>query len=137
MSSVFEGLDELRAELRALPDELSEEGGDIVVAATNDAADAVFNGYPEGPTGHLRGGVRFKVSRSKGGASGEVKSTAQHAWMFENGTQARHTDLGANRGSMPARHVFIPAVMRVRRRMYEELKALVMRKGLEVTDDAG
>jgi hypothetical protein len=30
-----------------------------------------------------------------------VINRAKHAAIFENGTQARHTAIGANRGSMP------------------------------------
>jgi hypothetical protein len=65
-----------------------------------------------------------------------VKNTAKHAWIFENGTQARHNDLGANRGSMPPGHVFIPAVIKRRRIMYQQLRALLERHGLKVSGDA-
>lgn len=136
----WEGMAELRAALRRLPDDLAGEAGHIVEAAANAAAAEVRQGYQARLKGHGRqpgrlvGGVsvsRFEAGRAA--AAAVLKSDAPHAWMFEHGTQARHTDLGANRGAMPPAHVFVPAAMRVRARMYEELAALVRRAGLEVT----
>jgi len=60
----------------------------------------------------------------------KVQNTAKHAWLFENGTQARHTDLGANRGSMPPGHVFIPIIIRRRRVMFEVLRRVLTEHGL-------
>lgn len=133
---VFEGMDELRQQLRNLPTDLGGEAAHIIEASANAAAATIKAGYPA-RTGNLRDHVYVTHERTQFGAIGIVKNTAKHAWIFENGTQARHTDLGANRGSMPAGHVFVPAVIRERKRMYEDLKDLVVRHGLEVTDDAG
>jgi hypothetical protein len=57
--------------------------------------------------------------------------------MFENGTQARHTALGASRGAMPPGHVFIPVAAAERRAMYKDLAQVVADEGLEVSGDAG
>ena len=135
----FDGLDELKQALMDLPASLSQEGGDIVVVATNDTADAIVAAYPEGPTGHLKGGVRFTVERSPFGALGTIKNTAQHAWIFEEGTQARHyvTKNGVQHltGSMPPSHVFVRTIMAGRKTMYEQLSDLLKAQGLEVSDD--
>lgn len=131
----FEGLDEFREALRALPEELATEAGDVIVETTNNAADQIMAAYPD-RTGHLRGGVRFSIERSQFGVVGIVKNTAKLAWIFELGSQARHTELGANRGSMPPGHVFVPIVMKLRRQMFEGLKAVLEKAGLEVSGDA-
>jgi hypothetical protein len=131
----FEGLDDLRAALRALPADLAQEAGDVIVETVNNAADEIVAAYPD-RTGHLRGGVKFSVERSDFGVIGTVKNTANLAWIFELGSQARHTELGANRGSMPPGHVFVPIVMKRRRQMFEELKTVLEKQGLEVSGDA-
>ena len=67
----------------------------------------------------------------------EVKNVAPHANIFENGTQARHTRIGANRGSMPPGHVFVPRIVRARHRLTQELKDMVARTtGAQVSGDA-
>ncbi len=130
-------LDELRALLRALPADLAQRGGDIVAGKTDEAATAIYDAYPD-RTGHLRGGVKYTITRSQYGAVGTLKNTSKLAWIFENGTQARHTAIGADRGSMPAGKVFVPIVIVKRREMYEELKAMLQDHplGLEVSGDA-
>ena len=106
-------------------------------AAAEGAASDIRAAYPV-RTGNLRDHV--VVSQGVGGQYGTaviVKNTAKHAWLFENGSQARHTDIGANRGSMPPGHVFVPAVRRARRGMYIDLGEMLEREGLHVsgTDD--
>lgn len=132
----WSGLEELRAELRRLPAELTGEASHIVEGAANAAAADIKAAYPV-RTGNLRDGLtvtHFDQGRFSAGAI--VKNKAKHAYIFEIGTQTRHTAIGANRGSMPPGRVFIPRVIRARRRMYELLKALLVRKGLLVSGDA-
>lgn len=135
---VFNGLAELKAALRALPEELTGEASNIVDGTVNGAAVEIRSGYAKhSRSGRLQGGVIVtRVDRGKFTAGAIVKNTAKHAAIFENGTQARHTDLGANRGSMPPGHVFVPVVIRRRRSMYQSLKDLLVRKGLQVSGDA-
>jgi hypothetical protein len=132
---VWNGLAELREALRNLPEELTGEAGHIIEGAANAAAADVKAAYPV-RTGNLRDHV-FVSHQDKGrfSAGAVVKNTAKHAWLFENGTQARHNDLGANRGSMPPGHVFIPAMIKRRRIMYQQLRALLERHGLKVTGE--
>jgi hypothetical protein len=66
-----------------------------------------------------------------------VVNRSPHAWMFENGTQARHTAIGANRGAMPPGHVFIRIAIIKRKQMYAQLRGLLERHGLKVTGHAG
>lgn len=133
----FDGLAELREELRNLPADLTGEAGHIVEAAANGAAATIKREYPV-RTGNLRDHLTVTITSGSGQYSvrGVVQNTAKHAWLFENGSQARHTDIGANRGSMPPGHVFIPNIIRERRRMYDDLKDLLTRHGLVVSGDA-
>lgn len=130
------GLAELRAALRELPAHLAGDGSLIIEDVSASAANAIRDGYPE-RTGNLKAGVRTEVKNAgRFGAGIVVKNTAKHAHLFETGTQARHTQLGANRGAMPAGKVFIPIIVRKRREMYERLKAMMVAHGLKVSGDA-
>ena len=133
----IEGLDELRAALRQLPEALSQEAGGIVLTAATGAAAAMDAQYAQHEwTGNLRHGL--SVTRDDAyiryGARAVVKNRAPHAWWAENGTQIRRTSKGVNRGAMPPIHVFVPTAIKWRRAMVEQLKALVRRAGLVVSD---
>lgn len=131
----FRGLEEFKQQLRALPDQLASEASHIVIGAAESAAADVRRGY----SAHVHSGnleQHVKVEHRQTGTAGVVavvKSTARHAHLFEFGTQARHNAFGANRGSMPAGHVFVPAIVRARRAMYQQLVALLERAGLRVS----
>lgn len=127
----MEGLKELRQALRDLPEHLRDEARDIVLNRAETARAAVDAAYPE-RTGRLKRGLTLKTEYSAFGVSVLLRNRAPHAHLFEYGTQARHTSIGANRGSMPARPTFIPIVSRQRRAMYEELIELLRREGLTV-----
>lgn len=131
---VIEGLDELRQALRSLPARLREEAGRIVVKRAESAKQQAVATYEaHARTGNLARGVTITHDYSQYGQVAIVRSRAKHAWMFENGTQARHTGLGANRGAMPPAHAFIPAMVRERRAMNDELIEIVRREGLQVS----
>lgn len=133
----WSGLDELRAALRDLPNDLTAEASGIVQSSANEAAEDIREGYRgHRRSGNLEGGVVVtRVDAGKHSAGAIVKNKAKHAALFENGTQARHTAIGANRGSMPPAHVFVPRVIRHRRAMYDRLKGLLERHGLKVGGD--
>jgi hypothetical protein len=130
----WEGLDELRAALRQLPEALTDEGATIVYDTGDQAAAAMVAAYPR-VSGKLKQGVRVRQSQySRFGVQATVVNTAKHAWMFEHGTEARHTALGANRGRMPVGQVFVPIMERYRRDMYnQKFRALLERHGLTAT----
>jgi hypothetical protein len=126
----WDGLAELRAALRAMPASLRSDAGPIVTEAANGARADMK--YPR-RTGKLAD--KLEVTQENGGPFGVtlvVRNRSALAYIFENGTQARHTRLGANRGSMPPGHVFIPAVIRRRRAMYQQLAEMLARHGLIV-----
>jgi hypothetical protein len=143
----WEGLDEFKQALRDLPEDLTAEGGRYVEAAANDAAHEAKSGYPKGPTGNLISRVIVThFERGKFSAGAIVKNTAPHAYLFEHGNQGKvryytgtdkrgRTYVNASRGPMPPGNVFIPAMMRARKRMYDRLIAMLERSGLKVTGD--
>jgi hypothetical protein len=131
---VFDGLAELRRELRALPQALRGEAENEVEAAANQAALEVRSGYKQGKTGKLVEGVVVEEvsSGARLFAGRVVLSKDPLAMIYENGTQVRHTELGYNRGRMPPAHVFIPAMIRHRKDMYDRLRDMMRRHGLKV-----
>ena len=87
---VWSGLEEFKADLRNLPAALTEDAGVIVITAAEEAANAVVAAYPE-RTGNLRRGVGLKnVDMGRFGAGAVVYNKAKHAWLYDNGTEARH-----------------------------------------------
>lgn len=130
----WEGLDEYRAALRALPADLAAEGASYVKTAADLAVAEIDRGY-EGHvvSGDLIGHVIATGERGDTyGARYVVKSTSKHAWLFEHGSQARRYN-GADRGTMPARPVVVPAIMRARRGLNMALANLLARQGFTVT----
>lgn len=140
---VWEGLDELRAQLRAMPAELAAEGGGIVDGAADVAHAEILAAYERH---RYSGDLAAHVTRGRGtavgrfGASTIIKSNAAHAWLFENGSQARHyiTKNGVRHltGRMPPANIFVPITQRRRRGMYDALAAMLERHGLRVTGKA-
>jgi hypothetical protein len=130
----WEGMDEFRAALRQLPEELTAEAATIVYDTGDRAAAAIVAAYPR-VSGKLKEGVRVRQNPySRFGVQSIVENTAKLARIFERGSEARHTALGANRGRMPVGKVFVPIMERERRTMYyDKLTALLERHGLTAT----
>jgi hypothetical protein len=133
----LKGVDELRAQLRRLPQHLTDEASDIITSTAHELRTEVQNAYPRGPTGNLLRMVSVIKTTSALMASALVRNRAPHAAIFEYGTQTRQTALGYNRGRMPPGRVFVPRAISARRRMWDRLKAMLVREGLTVTGDAG
>lgn len=131
----WQGLHELYEGLRQLPEDLTGEASHIIEAAKNGAEAEIKAGYPS-RTGDLRDHLSSTLERSGFAVIGRIVNSSKLAWIFEHGTEARHNALGANRGTMPAGHVFIPIVQRKRRQMYEQLKDVLRRAGLAVSGNA-
>ena len=132
----LEGLDELRAALRQLPEALATEASDIVSAHANAAERDIVGGYPQGSTGNLRNRVTIEHDRTKVSVSARVRSRSPHAHLFEDGTARRQTTKGYNRGRMPVApqdQSMIPKAIRWRARMYARLAAMLEREGFEVS----
>lgn len=136
---VWNGLEEHIDALRRLPAELAAEAGRLVEDAATAAAVAIRFGYGQHRySGNLQDHVIVSTAQAGiYGAGAVVKSTAKHAWLFEHGTEERHTDLGQPRGRMPPGNVFIPAIVRERELLKRQLAALLERHGLTVTVTTG
>jgi hypothetical protein len=129
------GLEELRAALRSLPDDLADEAGAIVQAHAEEAARQMDAKYAEHEwTGKLRNSLSVSGEGQRYGARWVVKNSDRKAWWAENGTQIRKTSKGVNRGAMPPIHAFVPIAIRQRRAMVEGLKSVVRRAGFVVSD---
>jgi hypothetical protein len=139
MSNRFEwsGLEDFKAWLRKLPDNLTGEASFIVNGAANEAARRIVDRYASGPTGDLKEKVTVKPMRNapggKFGIGVVVISSSNIANIYENGTQVRHNAFGANRGRMPAKHVVVQEVTSHRRQMYQKLFDLLERNGMRVS----
>lgn len=132
---VLDGLAELKAALRQLPEGLRAEGAEIVDDTAEITASSLRQAYPLGDTGKLRAGVSVKTEHTPYGTIGIVRSRSPHAHLWEFGTQNRVTRQGWRRGRMPAHKAdgLAAIAVRNRRRMYQRLIQLVQRAGFEVT----
>jgi hypothetical protein len=121
------GVRELQQQLQHLPDALKGNADDIVHGAANAGAVAARAAYSaHSKTGNLHDHVVVVPgATSRFGSKWLVKNTARHAEMFENGTEARHTGEGWNRGRMPAFNVFVPPMIRSRHSMWIALAQMV------------
>lgn len=135
MSARFEihGRDEFLKALRELPQHLKAEAGHMIEARANGAHATIRAEYgSHKETGNLLEHTSVEMRESEFGVIAEVKSTARHAFLFENGTQIRQNKAGANRGSMPPGNVFIPTLQRARLLLTNDLVGLLQRAGLAV-----
>jgi hypothetical protein len=138
----LDGVATLSEALRGLPADLRDHALGIVRDHVDRAESEIRSAYPEGETGNLRSGLRQDTEGSSlaFGARVVLKNTAKHAFLFETGSEYKHPDLawvrrtrkGIARGRMPAGKIFIPAVIRWRRRMVEALVSFVERAGFTV-----
>jgi len=132
----WSGLEELKAQLRALPAELAGEAANIVEGRANGAALTIKSGYPS-RAGDLRDKLTVEHTRSRFGARSVVRNTSDHALPFDLGSQVnRYTTRGVNRGRMPATPLFSQTMGRARRAMHADLADLLRRHGLTVTGEA-
>ena len=135
---VWNGLKDLQASLHTLPKDLASDAAPILDTRAEAAADRIRASYPR-VTGNLKDGL--EVRRLEGGALGakvEVRNTSPHAYIYEYGTQARHyytRQTGAMHatGRMPAGRVFVPAMIRERGQMVEDVAEMMTTHGLTVS----
>jgi hypothetical protein len=139
---VWSGLEELKRELRNLPTELTKEASNDVRAAANGAAVRVRTEYGKHRvTGRLQESVEVnEQSSGRFGVKFVVRSTDPIAWLFDNGSQARHWVSGKSTGTMwgrtPPTHVFVRTMIKSRREQFEKHKEMLRRHGLIVLGEA-
>jgi hypothetical protein len=135
----WEGLDELRAQLRNLPAELTAEASHIVQGTANAA---IVDMRAEYPAGELRDKLyQSTVGRGVYGVGILIKNSSGWAWHWDHGTALRHRSksggsTGAEWGGKTPPHTFARNMAQKRRLMYDQLKALLERTGLRVSGEA-
>ena len=130
------GLDELKEQLRALPEDLAREAAVIVQAHAQAAYSEMDQKYAEHDfTGNLRRGLTIRKEFTGGSFAVRwiVRNRAPHAYWAEHGTEMRHTTTGVGRGRMKPLHIFIPIAIRKRELMVQALAGVVRRHGMRVT----
>jgi hypothetical protein len=132
----IEGLTELRAALRTLPEHLATRAGEIVLTHAQEAAQRMDAQYAQHDwTGNLRRSLSVTSENNylRFGARAVVRNRAPHAWWAEHGTQLRKDKHGVNRGAMPPLKIFIPIAEATRRQMYSVLIRMVENAGIKIT----
>ena len=127
---VWDGLEELRAGLRALPATLTTAGGTAADAHGADAEREIRANYPATAASLSAGVTSERQDPSRFTVKLRISNTHPLAYIFEIGTAARHTQIGANRGAMRPGKAFLPVMERERARMYEDLRVVLEREGL-------
>lgn len=132
---VWHGLEEFRAQLRQVPTACTNEAARIVEGGVNSAyvtISAVYGRHRY--TGTLQDRLTIQPLRQKGElTTGLVlKSGSPLAWIFDNGTQARHWKSGKSTGAMwgktPPTHIFLKTIIKTRREITDKLHGMVHRK---------
>jgi hypothetical protein len=142
---IWNGLEEYMAELKQLPEACLGEAGKAIEGEVNGAFVAVAQVYERHRfTGTLR--RRLTISHLAIGTHvyGVVlKSGSPLAWLFDNGSQARHWKSGKGTGEMwgktsnPPTHTFSRAVGKARRKLSGLFREMLLRHGAAtVLDDA-
>lgn len=123
-------LNETIAALRDLPVHLRGEAGHLVEGAGNRAVADIKEEYSYS-SGNLRDKISVEmVDAGPFGVIARVTNSSPHAILYDEGSMARHTAIGANRGVMPAYHTFTRNMMKNRRDLEAQLAALLQRAGL-------
>ena len=131
------GLEEFKAALRQLPDELTNEAAVIVQAHAEAAYREMDAKYAQHEyTGHLRAGLSVMQNYTGGrfAVRWVVRNRALHAYWAEHGTEVRHTAKGTSRGRMRPLHIFIPIAIRKRQLMVNALVGVVRKAGFQISD---
>jgi hypothetical protein len=146
----IDGLFELKQALRDLPKELTDDAQAIIFESADQAGASLTANYPVRRTGlnpglkrkspwfapgRLQKSVRVIKEAGQFTTTARVKSNDPIAWLYDHGSEARHHDSGKLVGRMPPTFLFIKTMIRYRRAMYDQLRALLESKGIKVTGE--
>lgn len=130
------GLTEYRNEVRQLPEACTGEAAKVVEGEVNGAYVEIAQVYGQHRhTGKLLKRLKITPITNKGALTTGRKLTSGSpiAWLFDNGSQARHWVSGKSTGKMwgrtPPTHIFTRTEGRTRARIVNLLKAMVLRRG--------
>jgi hypothetical protein len=127
---VWRGLREYLAELQKLPEEAKAEAAKQIEGEVNAAYVTVKRVYLDHQhTGTLA--KRLTIAPMAGGLV--LRSGSPIAWLFDNGSKARHWATGKSTGAMwgktPPTHIFAATVAKGRRRLTLLFKEMLKRRG--------
>lgn len=125
----FEGLD--LDEWAHWPDEMITEAEAIVTEHVLGAQQAITSAYP-GTAAALAARVEHTITRDGYAIEANVRNPHPLAWIYDHGTMARHTETRSTGAESP-KHVFVPRAYEWAREQYDELGAMLVRRGLSVT----
>jgi hypothetical protein len=116
-----------------LPSFLAAQAQAALVAEATSVAAAIAGAYPV-VSGALAAGMSVRSQPRKTKARVVIHNKARYALIYDIGWGPRTTKkTKANRGSMPAAHVFIPRVMQARENLVPRIAAIMRAEGLTVT----
>lgn len=141
--AVWSGLDTFREQLMRLPEDLRQEAADIISHETEQARSEIDADYAQHTyTGNLRARLLLStLYEGRFGVRTELRNKAHHAWLYDNGSEARHYvtpggaihETGKMWGRTPPRHTFVRAAIQARERIEDGLRAMMESHGLEVS----
>jgi hypothetical protein len=132
---VWDGFQEYLDELRKLPEDCAVEAANLTESGVNAAYQTISQVYGQHRfTGTLQSRLRIKTVRVGRLIKGLVlESGSPIAWLFDNGSQARHWASGKSTGKMWGRtaptHIFAKTVARERRKLTQQFKDMLLRRG--------
>jgi hypothetical protein len=128
---VWAGLSEYLAELHKLPEDCRAETSKLIEGGVNSAyvtIASVYNAHQH--TGTLA--KRLKITPYKGSGV-QLTSGSPIAWLFDNGSKARHWASGKSTGAMwgntAPTHIFKKTIGRLRRRLLNQYREMLLRRG--------
>jgi hypothetical protein len=128
----LDGFLDTRRQFQELPQHVAVQAQKHATRLAEEAVSAIGAAYAT-RTGDLAAGLKVvQVPHPWTAAVARVVNTVYYAKWYEQGTQARHTKWGANRGSMPAKPTLIPIMIRMRRQFYEDVAAMLEGFGFTV-----
>lgn len=129
------GLREYRAALLTLPEDSSVEAAKVMDGEINGAYVEISQVYGQHRhTGALQRRLQIQPLVSRGLTVGrKLRSGSPIAWLFDNGSQARHWANGKSTGRMwghtPPTHIFRRSEGRARARILTQLVEMMRRRG--------
>jgi len=141
---IWDGLDELKAALQALPETCAGEAAKLIEGTANAAYVAIKGAYPS-RSGKLRAGLKLLPITRRGLIVGQkIVNTSKYAAGYDHGTQARHYvsaggathRTGIMGSKTPPTHVFGKTIQVKRRQLTASLVDLLKRQGATVSGDA-
>jgi hypothetical protein len=127
---VWQGLEEHKAVLRNLPETMTATAARLALSTANSAVVEIRPEYPV-KTGKLRDSVQItEINRGPYRTGRQVRVTSPLANIFEGEHKPRKTKAGWNRGTISTpSHIFIPRIIKWRRRFTELLSIALLRAG--------